>query len=119
MTRSSPNGLMQEIETLLEQERTALIEGRLDDLVSLIARKEELANVLADAPLGGSEALQHLQGKAARNQAMLDSALRGIKSVSMRLSTIRKVRESLESYDENGRRITIETPRAGSLEKRA
>lgn len=119
MTRSSPTGLMQEIDTLLEQERTALIEGRLDDLVALIARKEELARALADAPLGGSDALERLQGKAARNQAMLDSALRGIKSVSTRLSTIRKVRENLESYDQKGRRVTIDTQWTSSLEKRA
>jgi len=119
MTRSSASGLTQEIDTLLEQERNALIEGRLDDLVALIARKEELAHALADAPLGESDALERLQRKAARNQAMLDSALRGIKSVSTRLSTIRKVRENLESYDHQGRRVTIDTQLSGSLEKRA
>lgn len=119
MTRKTPNKLVGQIDRLLEEERLALSEGRLNDLVELISQKQALIDALTATPLAQDAPLKELQSKAARNQAMLDSALRGIKSVSARLSTLRKVRESLDSYDAQGQRRTINTPSQGKLEKRA
>ena len=108
-----------ELDALLEEERTALFEGELEKLVSLIERKKELIEALNTFGLTGNDELLTLQGKAARNQALLDSALKGIKSVSNRLATLQKVRKSLQTYDASGQKKTIESTQTGKFEKRA
>lgn len=119
MSTSRQNNLVSQIETLLEKEHKALVSGELDTLVKLTDQKQKLIDALSAAPLENLTSLQTLQAKALRNQAMLDSATRGIKTVANRLSTLQKVRRSLETYDAQGQKRTIRSACNATLEKRA
>ena len=119
MRNRTPNDLVSQIESLLEKEHNALVNGKLDALVKLLEQKQSLIDALNGAPFTEIGALQALQAKAIRNQAMLESATRGIKSVSNRLSTLQKVRKSLETYDARGQKQTIRGSQKTTLEKRA
>lgn len=119
MRNRTPNDLVSQIESLLEKEHNALVNGKLDALVKLLEQKQSLIDALNAAPFTEIGALQALQAKAIRNQAMLESATRGIKSVSNRLSTLQKVRKSLETYDARGQKQTIHGSQKTTLEKRA
>lgn len=119
MRKHSQNDLVSQIDSLLEKEHKALINGELDALVKLLEQKQSLVDALNAAPFSEVDTLQALQAKAIRNQAMLESATRGIKSVSNRLSTLQKVRKSLETYDARGQKQTIRGSQKTTLEKRA
>jgi len=105
------------LDDLLEKERTALIGGDLDVISRSLPEKERLIDALNTS--GQREGLIGLQGKLMRNHALLDSAMDGIRSVANRLGALRRVRNSLDTYDESGRRTTIEGFREKQVEKRA
>ena len=107
------------LDLLLERERDALLSGDLERLVGYLGEKETLIDTLNDCPDAGGEGLQSLQSKALRNQALFDSALQGIRSVATRMTALHHIRRSLETYDENGRRTTIESFAERKMEKRA
>lgn len=117
MTETQP--LLDELDTLLERERITLLEGRLDGLAGLLAEKEDLIESLAALDIDpDQQQLEGLRGKADRNRHLMDSALRGIRSVTTRLGTMRRLRQSLETYDRSGQRTTIATG-SGQVERRA
>ncbi len=111
--------IISQLDDLLEQERNALFQGELDKLVGLIEKKRQLIEALNAFGVSKTDELDLLKGKAARNQELLDSALKGIKSVSTRLATLQKVRQSLDTYDAKGRKQTIQAELPNKLEKRA
>ena len=118
MRTDDAQALVDELDTLLEKERTALLSGDIDAIGRLLQRKESLIDGLnaldaEAAPLGG------LQGKVARNQALLDGALQGIRRASARMAALRRVRRSLETYDASGQKQTIEGEVVHKVEKRA
>ncbi|WP_010141274.1 flagellar protein FlgN [Oceanicola sp. S124] len=119
MTNDPHQKLIDELDVLLESEREALMTGQLDKLTDLLERKEALIDRLNG--LEGLEAadLQPLRGKAQRNQALLDGALRGIRTVANRFSTLRKIRRTLETYDSQGRKSALVSQHDNKLEKRA
>jgi len=119
MTRSNQSDLINQIETILEKEYNALINGELEALVKLLEQKKSLIETLSATPLRAEGNIKTLQTKAIRNQAMLESATRGIKTVANRLSTLQKVRRSLDTYDAHGQRQTIQGTTKATLEKRA
>ena len=124
MTHEVTQVTIDALSDLLERERVALLDGDLDGLVRLLDDKRNLIDALNEqastATTSGHQGeLQKLQGKVARNQELLDSALQGIRSVANRMSTLHRVRRSLDTYDESGRKTTIEGLRGGSMEKRA
>ena len=51
--------------------------------------------------------------------ALLDTALEGIRAVADRVSALRRVRDTLETYDQTGRKTTFESMHKGRVEKRA
>ncbi|WP_299728718.1 hypothetical protein [uncultured Tateyamaria sp.] len=110
---------MDALEDLLDAERAALLVGKLDDVSRLHAQKEGLIAALTDHASENRAAFETLYHKVERNQALLDSALHGIRSVARRLSAIRQVRKSLDTYDSLGRKKTVDVRPGGSLEKRA
>lgn len=110
---------LDQLDALLEQERAALLVGDLDVIPTLLQRKEALFDELAELPAPEAQELQNLQTKALRNQALLDSALRGIRAVADRMSAMRRVARSLETYDAAGRKTTIETRAQRKVERRA
>lgn len=119
MTNDPHQQLIDELDLLLEKERDALMTGQLEMLPELLEQKEGLIDRLNG--LDGLEAaeLQPLRGKAQRNQALLDGALRGIRTVANRFSTLRKIRRTLETYDSQGRKSALVSQHDNKLEKRA
>ncbi len=107
------------LDDLLEAERTALLAGDLDEVARLLERKETLIESFATLDEVDRAPLADLQEKVKRNQALLDQALEGIRSVSRRLAALRRVRTSLETYDEKGERQKIDMSQDKSVEKRA
>ena len=107
------------LDDLLDAERAALLVGDLDLIARLTDRKAALIDALGQAQPRHHDALSDLSGKVARNQVLLDNALDGIRSVSRRLSVLRRVRQSLDTYDEQGAKRSIDIHPEGSVEKRA
>ncbi|MEL6464887.1 MAG: flagellar biosynthesis protein FlgN [Pseudomonadota bacterium] len=108
-----------ELNDLLEAERTVLLEGKLQQVDRLFDRKTKLVDALERADATNLPNVGLLRDKLERNQALLKSAADGVRSVARRMAAIRRVREALETYDANGRRETVELKPTGTLEKRA
>ena len=104
------------LDDLLDAEREALLSGDLDQIGRMVTQKEALV-----ADLGGADAsdIARLQEKLARNQMLLDHALLGIRSVANRLGSLRRIRRSLETYDQSARKSALDSANQTRLEKRA
>lgn len=114
------NNALARLETILEQERAALLKGELDQLQGLFREKEQVLTSLKTEKNSKDDAYVHsLQQKMLRNQTLLESAIQGIRTVKDRVLEIRKVRDSLETYDGNGHRMEVVVGRPSKLEKRA
>lgn len=111
--------IFQALDDLLDRERAALVRGDLQTITDLIAEKESLMHRIGGIDATDRDGLQHLQGKAIRNQALLDSALRGIRTVANRFATLRRIRKSLETYDEFGHKSSLPAGHDNKVEKRA
>ncbi|MEL7091356.1 MAG: flagellar biosynthesis protein FlgN [Pseudomonadota bacterium] len=108
------------LDDLLEEERLSLLVGDLDTIHDMHQRKASLIDTLGQLDAAEAEAnLRALNEKVERNQALLDSALAGIRSVARRLAMVRRVRQSLEYYDEDGSKTTVEIGVERQVEKRA
>ena len=118
MTNDVPENIVARLDALVDEEREVLMAGDLQRLAPLLAEKQALIDQLnaTDAAAAGLDALK---AKVARNQAMLDGAMQGIRAVTARMSALRKIRQSLETYDETGRRRTIRGDGQHSVERRA
>ncbi|MDQ2090548.1 flagellar biosynthesis protein FlgN [Marimonas arenosa] len=119
MSSEKTQHTIEALDGLLDRERAALLEGDLDLLVGQLDEKKALIDTLNNHGDAGGESLAALQRKVLRNQALLDSALDGIRSVARRMSALHRIRRSLDTYDEAGRKTTIEGVTAGHMEKRA
>ncbi|MGZ2259736.1 flagellar biosynthesis protein FlgN [Roseobacter sp. A03A-229] len=119
MTNEEFEDVIDALDDLLDAERAALLAGDLDEVARLLERKEALIERFATLEDADRAPLADLQVKVKRNQALLDQALEGIRSVSRRLAALRRVRSSLETYDEKGERRKIDMSPDGSVEKRA
>jgi hypothetical protein len=108
-----------DLDALLEQERAFLIKGDLEGLGTLLPLKEQMVNLLLSNSEANLDAIVPIEGKLARNQLLLDGALEGIRSVASRLSALREVRNALDTYDAQGRKRRVVTPRKTQVEKRA
>lgn len=119
MTEDTPQTLIDRLDDLLETERSALLAGDLETIASLLARKEALIDALNRMQPNDQGALEKLHEKVTRNQALLDGALQGIRRVAARMAAMRRIRRSLETYDQSGRRQVIEGEVVHKVEKRA
>ncbi|SFB05532.1 hypothetical protein SAMN05421688_2607 [Poseidonocella pacifica] len=108
-----------ELDTLLDEERSALLGGELEQIAALMARKIELIEQLESLEEADREQLSGLHTKATRNQELLDGSLRGIRAVANRLSDLRKLRREMETYDQKGQKNVIPGTPARKLERRA
>jgi hypothetical protein len=119
MTHISLKEIIADLGALLERERASLINGDLDIIATMLPEKEKLI-----AQINGSEVEQpgdfsDLHAKITRNQALLDSAMEGIRTVSRRMSTLQRLQKSLDTYDSHGRKSDIIATGISSVEKRA
>lgn len=107
------------LDDVLETERSALLSGDLDAIGRLLDRKESLIEKLALLEATETASLEKLTDKIKRNQALLDQALDGIRTVANRLAELRRVKSSLDTYDASGAKRRIDMDAEASVEKRA
>ncbi|ABF65707.1 flagellar protein FlgN [Rhodobacteraceae bacterium R_SAG7] len=119
LTDQTPQAIIDALDVLLEEERGALTNGELDKLEGILARKEDLFDQLNSMTDIDHGALDSVQSKVSRNQALLGSAMQGIKAVANRMAELRKVRKGLDVYNRSGQRTSFATTGSLKLEKRA
>jgi flagellar biosynthesis/type III secretory pathway chaperone len=119
MTDDSRRPELAELDQLLDQERQALLDGHLSQIAPIMARKAALLDAVGHLRDSESAAAAALRAKAAVNQTLLDGTLQGIRSAAARLSEVRRVRRSLETYDSRGRKKTIDGTAPDRMERRA
>lgn len=114
--------LIDSLQDLLEDERAALIEGKLDALPDLLERKEalfeELTALQEEEEIDADDLAPLFEGFA-RNQKLLESAQAGLRATQERMGTLRRVRTSFESYDNRGQRQAVHLAAGQRVEKRA
>ena len=113
------DALLADLDDILERERAALLTGDLEGLSRILREKERVIDALNQGLHGDLGSLDALKTKVNRNQALLDRAVEGIRVVADRVSALRRVRETLETYDQSGRKTTLESLHKGRVEKRA
>lgn len=119
MSDRKPQQIIDELDQILDRERTALMAGDLGQLEELLAKKEKLIGKLNSVTELERESLAQVQNKVSRNQLLLDSAMEGIRSVAARMAELRRIRRGLDVYDQSGRKTRFGTHGATKLEKRA
>ena len=119
MTHEIAQPMIDELDDLLETERRALLDGDLEEIAALVIRKEALIDALNALQLPDGESLGDMRQKLDRNQALLEGALSGIRRVANRMATMRRIRDTLETYDADGTRRTIQGNVTRHVEKRA
>lgn len=111
--------MVDELHDLLDRERAALLAGDLEEIGRLFELKEALANRFVAAGEADPGIYGEVQQKVERNQALLTSAMEGIRVVSDRIGELRRVKQGFETYDRDGTRKKVGVARQGKLEKRA
>ncbi len=119
MTTETLQTTIDSLDDLLEREREALLTGDVDGVARLHDEKGRLVDALNKFDTQEALDLRELDEKVRRNQLLLDTALDGIRSVARRLAAIRRVKQSLETYDESGRKSSVDMGVTRSVEKRA
>ncbi|MEM6303387.1 MAG: flagellar biosynthesis protein FlgN [Pseudomonadota bacterium] len=119
MTVEAKDPGLKALDSLLEKERAALLQGDLDGLADMLAVKEGLIEALNHAANAPRPALKALDAKLRRNQALLDGALEGIREVASRMAQLRRLRNGLETYGSDGRKQNIDVRTDHTLERRA
>jgi len=118
-TAAQAQVLIDAMDDVLDRERAALVAGNLEGVSRLLTEKETLIdrlNALGDA---SARTIQPLHDKLTRNQALLSSALQGIRIVANRLSALRRIRRSLDTYDKSGKKSPLGDLPQNKVEKRA
>jgi hypothetical protein len=111
--------ILRNLDELLDRERAALLEGDLEAISRSLREKERLIDALNGLQLTPEVELATIRIKAQRNQILLDGALDGIRAVAERLYALRRLRDTLETYDQTGQKTVLERLRSGRVEKRA
>ncbi|MCX7565795.1 hypothetical protein OS189_05525 [Sulfitobacter sp. F26169L] len=110
---------LEQLDFLLERERSLLLKGDLTGLGTLLEAKEEMVEMLLKDTETQAEKIIPLEGKLRRNQLLLNGALHGVRSVAKRLAALRQVQTTLETYDAQGRKQDILADTKPKLEKRS
>ncbi len=108
-----------ELESLLDQEREAILAGEIEVVARLGTQKEAFLTAEAPPQPGDSAILQRLRRKAEKNQHLLGSVLKGIRAVTSRLKVLRDGSGTLNTYNQQGARQTVGPAPGTSIERRA
>ncbi|WP_243611669.1 hypothetical protein [Shimia aestuarii] len=119
MPKQNHSALFASLDALLSAEKRALLEGDIGALAEIGAEKARLLDALEHLAPEDRAPLQALQVAAGRNQVLMESALAGIQDVAERMSLLRQVRDSLQTYDAKGQKSDVYLASPGRLEKRA
>lgn len=99
--------LVTELESVLREEQSLLLNGEFERLESLIDRKTKLSARLAqDRPDLSASAYKHLAERARQNEALLESARRGLKAA---LHQLRQPVQQADqtTYSKSGQRNSL------------
>jgi len=99
--------ILDALEDLLANERSAILKGDLDKLPGLLLEKERLMQALSETDAASKARISHIQPLIARNRSLLDAALAGMRAATCRLGTRQQLRRTLSTYDNNGARNVI------------
>ena len=119
MTARTADKIFHDLDTCLDEEQKALLDGNLDRIDGLMEEKSALISELNSLGAAQKPGLDKLRDKAQRNQVLLDGALEGIRLVSQRIADLQALRHSFETYDARGQRRTIEGKIVRKVEKRS
>ncbi|MDK3071612.1 flagellar biosynthesis protein FlgN [Sedimentitalea sp. JM2-8] len=119
MTDETPQQLIDSLDKVLDEERKALVQGDLEKINALMTAKETLIEKINGLHTVAHGSLTDVHEKVTRNQALLGSALEGIRAVANRMADLRRVRAGLETYDRSGRKTNYGLQAATKVEKRA
>lgn len=111
--------IVEDLNAILEKERSALLLGEIAMMTSLITEKERLVNSLNALDKQPIQGLNNLHQKLLRNQALLNGTLQGIRTVTARLAAHRRIRRSMDTYDQHGRKLCILGEITHNVEKHA
>jgi flagellar biosynthesis/type III secretory pathway chaperone len=109
---------LSDLQTVILTERTALLTGDLEQLGALANRKEHLIGRINVHPPATSARIEQIREALLRNQTLLRQAMNGVRSISERLLDLRRVRNSLGTYDSRGNKAVSVSGTPPSFEKR-
>lgn len=102
---------------LLEEERVMLLCGNIAGVNDAVTRKAKLLERMDKGSVRPSD-LNDLRLKAARNQALLEASLAGIRAARVRLAEIRLAASQFDTYTDSGTVRNLIGPRR-RFERRA
>jgi flagellar biosynthesis/type III secretory pathway chaperone len=111
--------LIDELDSVLDKERDAVLGGDLELLDRLLVNKTRLVEQVNKQARPETAELPALRRKLMRNQALLNSAMQGVRNIADRLAELRTVREELRTYDARGKKNRYRTVHGATVEKRA
>ncbi len=109
--------LIDDIHSLLDDEKAALLSARYQALGPLEEAKAELLQQLSLAgPQSG--ALSGIKAKLEENQGLLSASIAGVAAARKRVEALHNVRQGLSVYDRSGK-LAMVPARHGCVEKKA
>lgn len=109
---------LKDLWSIMADEREVILSGRLGALPSLLARKESCLSALMNGPHPSSLDLAAIRHDLFANQALLESAAKGVRAALTRIAEIRAVGNGLCAYNARGENVHHEQA-APVLERRA
>ncbi|MGR3514787.1 MAG: hypothetical protein ACU0GG_18665 [Paracoccaceae bacterium] len=109
--------IFSQLEQLLQEEQKALLSGDFSALETLAERKEALLELLiSSSPHLPKNSFQILRDKALKNEALLNSAKRGLQAALVR---VRLSNDSTPqtTYSKNGERRAMSKPPSSVAQK--
>ncbi len=98
--------LLKKLDRVLEEEKKCLLDGKYTQLESLVEVKVQLSDAIASqASILTKEAIVYIDKKLKRNEALLQSAQRGIKSAMAHLHEVAE--NPFQSYTKDGHRSPL------------
>lgn len=95
--------LWEKLRGVLGLERASLLSGAFGDLSGIAEQKHDLLARFAPGSVGLIELHDDLQ----RNQALLRSAIEGLREAAQRMAELRETRDGFRAYDSYGQRATV------------
>ena len=107
------------LDSILEKERSALLNGEIEELQTLAEGKNRLLSALENSdPISAGQIIP-LKQKLRRNKALIESALEGIQAVASRIEDTRQLKKVMHTYDQQGAKKEIRSGSERSIEVRA
>ncbi|SIS49950.1 hypothetical protein SAMN05421759_10146 [Roseivivax lentus] len=110
--------IFDQLNRLLDKERTALLHGDFEKISTLLKEKEALLEAIS-AEGSARDVDAPVMAKLRRNLTLYDEALAGLRAVAERIGATAQPRSELRFYRQDGdtTSLTVQTPKG--LEKRA